>query len=338
MVEAAPPGIELSQPANASDANSVIGYNGDQQSAAPNTAATTTSSNGEPIVDIFIPRRGGGSGREPGFQKYTNRINDRAQTYSVLKTIPRRAMIKEYIIKPFLNEGRKIFRWCKKSDQWVCIKDNKDEELIDKLTEAIVQKMSDYLTNCRKRKKREQAKRAREGSNYTPTVCILVAQKPNLRLDGKPMHYDIKFLGKILRRLKIFRNQRIEQDMLKRKQGANGEYDDSNKRSKTSQAPTKSRDEKNQTVNATETTTNMDEEFFVLSLQLDLSSLDRLFQSDQESSWKETSLLEFLEIDKESSWNEIFSFESEGNCDQQISLPTNGNEELDQCPLEDVSM
>ena len=57
------------------------------------------------------------------------------------------------------------------------------------------------------------------------------------------MHYDIKFLGKILRRLQKFREQRIEQDKLskqritsansertahlnslKRKQGSNGEY------------------------------------------------------------------------------------------------------------------
>jgi hypothetical protein len=122
--------------------------------------------NYNPIVDIFIPRRGGGRGREPGFQKYSNRINDRAQTYSALHIKVRRAMVKLYIIKPLLDEGRKIIRWCKISYRWVCIQDNKDEELIDNLTEAIVQKMSDYLTNCRKRKKREQAKRAREGSNY----------------------------------------------------------------------------------------------------------------------------------------------------------------------------
>ena len=206
MVEAAPPGIELSQPANASDANSVttassngghgelnqrttsslrsgarVGQPRVQQgttqatpvSAKTQASATAATTHPEPPThdsqfDIIIPRRGGGtlSNKQPGFQLWTARIN--AIDYGA--TLEARKTEVKRIIDSFLADGRKIIRWCRKNDQWVTTVENSPDELIKELKKQAMQKIRDHRTNDRNKEK----KRKQDADDAQSTVSLFI--------------------------------------------------------------------------------------------------------------------------------------------------------------------
>lgn len=125
-----------------------------------------------PNIDIYIPKRGGGSAhkRQPGFARYTELVIDRAQVYHRLPIEVRREKIKKHIINRCFGEGRKIIRFSEDEDKWVAIDESSPDKRINNLTQAIVQKISDYIKNC---KKKEAKKKVNEDVHYVSLVyCI----------------------------------------------------------------------------------------------------------------------------------------------------------------------